>query len=150
MHQIESEGRNARQQRRDAVKRREFIAAGAAAGWLSLGHAARAEDEMRVTLTNDLWAIVLEPRTLRIMASPVGREAVTLSVGTSPGNVDDLVHGEAKASWTLRRGAAAYRLSCELRGRDLELAITALQPGLLTILSQPASALGRGAMLPIA
>jgi hypothetical protein len=97
-------------------------------------------------LENPLWRIELDPATLAIRATPSGQAPVQASSGVAARAVSDLAQSAQQASWQW----GAFRVTASLAQRDLMLAITAREPGELTILQQPASALGKGLIWPLA
>ncbi|MDY7530280.1 glycoside hydrolase [Pseudomonas sp. Bout1] len=99
-------------------------------------------------LENNLWRIELDPATLAIRAKPADHDAVQASDGVDAHTVGQLTQSAKHASWQWDDGA--YRLSATLDQRDLALTITARGAGELAILRQPASAMGRGLIWPLA
>ena len=99
-------------------------------------------------LENALWRIELDPATLAIRVTPKGQPAIQASSGVAARAVSQLEHSNQQASWQWDEGA--FRVSASLEQRDLAIAVTARQAGELPILVQPASALGRGLMWPLA
>ncbi|PRD42890.1 hypothetical protein C5748_14025 [Phyllobacterium phragmitis] len=101
-----------------------------------------------VTLQNDAWSVTLEPETLGIGARPAGKSTVGVSTGGSIHSVKGLEAGPDHASW--RWDSGAYMVSARLSGADLLLSIAAKKAGSLPILRQPASAMGKGLIFPLA
>ena len=101
-----------------------------------------------VTLHNDIWSVTLEPETLGIEAQPVNERAVNLSTGVLPHAVDGLKAGSDYANWRWDDGA--HTISVRLDGADLSFSIDAKKAGSLTLLHQPASAMGKGLIFPLA
>jgi len=99
-------------------------------------------------LENAFWRVELDPATLAIRVTPKGQPAIQASSGVAARAVSQLEHSNQQASWQWDDGA--FRVSASLEQRDLALAVTARQAGELPILVQPASALGRGLMWPLA
>lgn len=101
-----------------------------------------------VTLKNSAWSVTIAPETLGIVAQPTGKPAVDVSTGISPHSVDDLKAGSDQADWHWDSGA--YTISARLNGVDLQLSIAAKQAGPLPLLHQPATAMGKGLIFPLA
>ncbi|MCU1786620.1 glycoside hydrolase [Pseudomonas sp. 13B_2.1_Bac1] len=99
-------------------------------------------------LENALWRVEIEPATLAIRATPNGQPGVEASSGVAARAVSQLEQRDQQASWHWDDGA--FQLSASLEQRDLKLTLRARSPGKLTILQQPASALGKGLMWPLA
>ncbi|KGM34478.1 glycoside hydrolase [Inquilinus limosus] len=101
-----------------------------------------------VVLQGDAWRVELEPATLAISAEPAGEAPVRLSTGGPARRVDDLHAGPDRASWRWDDGS--YQVSADLDGADLTIAITARDAGTLPVLRQPAAAIGKGLVFPLA
>ncbi|AYF51811.1 hypothetical protein DXV65_01075 [Pseudomonas fluorescens] len=99
-------------------------------------------------LENALWRVEIEPATLAIRATPNGQPGVEASSGVAARAVSQLEQRDQQASWHWDDGA--FQVSASLEQRDLKLTLRARSPGKLTILQQPASALGKGLMWPLA
>lgn len=99
-------------------------------------------------LENTLWRVDIEPATLAIRVTPNGQPGVEASSGVEARAVSQLEQRDQQASWHWDDGA--FRVSASLEQRDLKLTLRAREPGKLTILQQPASALGKGLMWPLA
>lgn len=99
-------------------------------------------------LENALWRVEIEPATLAIRVTPNGQPGVEASSGVEARSVSQLEQRDQQASWHWDDGA--FRVSASLEQRDLKLTLRAREPGKLTILQQPASALGKGLMWPLA
>lgn len=99
-------------------------------------------------LENPLWRVELDPATLAIRVTPSGQPQVQASNGVAARAVSQLAQNDQQVSWQWDDGA--YRVSASLEQRDLLLSITAREAGELPILVQPASALGKGLMWPLA
>ena len=97
-------------------------------------------------LENPLWRIELDPATLAIRVTPNGQAPVQASSGVAARAVSELAQDTQQASWQW----GAFRVTASLAQRDLMLAITAREPGESPILQQPASALGKGLIWPLA
>ncbi|KMN29758.1 hypothetical protein VI26_22600 [Chromobacterium sp. LK1] len=101
-----------------------------------------------VLLQNAQWRIELEPATLALTATPAGQAALPLSSGLTPRSVSGLKSDAQAASWQWEDGR--FQLSAKLDGADLGLTIAAREPATLELLRQPAAAMGRGLLLPLA
>ncbi|MBI6907304.1 glycoside hydrolase [Pseudomonas palleroniana] len=99
-------------------------------------------------LENSLWRVELDPATLAIRVTPSGQPPVQASSGVAAHAVSQLSHNGQQASW--QWDAGAFHVSATLEQRDLALSIRARDAGLLPILQQPSSALGKGLMWPLA
>ncbi len=99
-------------------------------------------------LENALWRVEIEPATLAIRVTPNGQPGVEASSGVAARAVSQLEQRDQQASWHWDDGA--FRVSASLEQRDLKLTLRARAPGKLTVLQQPASALGKGLMWPLA
>ncbi|MCF5168500.1 glycoside hydrolase [Pseudomonas canadensis] len=99
-------------------------------------------------LENALWRVELDPATLAIRVTPGGQPTIQASSGVAARAVSQLAHSDQQADW--HWGDGAFRVSATLEQRDLALSIRAREPGEIPILQQPASALGKGFMWPLA
>ncbi len=99
-------------------------------------------------LENPLWRVELDAATLAIRATPSGQPAVQVSSGVPARVVSQLVRSDQQADWQWDDGA--FRVRATLEQRDLVVTIQAREPGELPILQQPASALGKGLIWPLA
>ncbi|MBT2370859.1 glycoside hydrolase [Pseudomonas fluorescens] len=99
-------------------------------------------------LENALWRVELDPATLAIRVIPADKQPVQASTGVAAHPVSQLTQSTQQATWQWNDGA--YRLSASLDQRDLALTITARESGELDILQQPASAMGKGLIWPLA
>lgn len=99
-------------------------------------------------LENPLWRVELNPATLAIRATPAQAAPVQASVGVSVHKVSRLVQSANHMEWKWDDGA--WTLSANLNQRDLSLTITARDPGELSFLKQPGSAMGKGLIWPLA
>ena len=99
-------------------------------------------------LENPQWRVELDPATLAIRVTPNGHASVQASSGVQARAVSQLSHTDQQASWHWDEGA--FRISARLEQRDLALSISAREPGPLPILQQPASAVGKGLIWPLA
>jgi hypothetical protein len=101
-----------------------------------------------IVLENALWGVELDPATLAIRVTPNGQAPVQASSGVPGRAVSQFEQNAQQASWQWDDGA--FQVSARLEQRDLALSITAREAGELPILVQPASALGKGLMWPLA
>ncbi|MGF6097124.1 glycoside hydrolase [Pseudomonas sp. 18175] len=99
-------------------------------------------------LQNPQWRVELDPTNLAIRATPTGQAPVQASSGVAARAVSQLSQSAQQADWQWDDGA--FRVSATLEQRDLKLTIRAREPGELSILQQPASAIGKGLMWPLA
>lgn len=99
-------------------------------------------------LENPQWRIELDPANLAVRVTPSGGEPVQASSGVATHKVSQLQQSTQHANWQWDNGA--YRLSATLDQRDLILTITAREAGELEIVRQPASAMGKGLIWPLA
>lgn len=127
------------------MKRRTFLGVSLASAAASTIGAAPTSATVR--LTNDHWALEIDPRTLAIIATPKGSTAITVSSGVAEHNVTNLKVAAGAASW---RWDEALELVCTLAGPDLDIRVQANAPGELELLRQPGPAMGKGLILPIA
>lgn len=101
-----------------------------------------------IVLQNEAWRVELEPATLAIKVEPAGGVKRTLSEGVAPHAVSALEQEAHDALWQWDDGR--YHWLARLEGRDLRLTLNAAAPGRVELLRQPASAMGRGLILPLA
>lgn len=101
-----------------------------------------------IVLQNEAWRVELEPATLAIKVEPAGGGKRTLSDGVAPHAVSALEQEAHNALWQWDDGR--YHWLARLEGRDLRLTLNAAAPGRVELLRQPASAMGRGLILPLA
>jgi hypothetical protein len=101
-----------------------------------------------IVLQNEAWRVELEPATLAIKVEPAGGVKRTLSEGVAPHAVSALEQEAHDALWQWDDGR--YHWLARLEGRDLRLTLNAAAPGRVELLWQPASAMGRGLILPLA
>lgn len=99
-------------------------------------------------LENPQWRVELDPATLALRVTPNGQPSVQASSGVHARAVSQLSHTDQKANWQWDEGA--FRINASLEQRDLVLSISAREPGPLPILQQPASAMGKGLIWPLA
>lgn len=100
------------------------------------------------TLRNADWQVEIDPRTLAIYVQPPGHAAVQVSTGVGPHRVSGVRHADDTLRWLWGKGE--YTLQAVLEGRQLTLTIQARQPGELRFLQQPASAMGKALIWPLA
>ncbi|WP_368671552.1 glycoside hydrolase [Chromobacterium sp. ASV23] len=101
-----------------------------------------------VLLQNAQWRVELEPATLAVSVEPAGDVKRTVSDGVAPQAVSALQQTGETAGWQWDDGR--YRWQAVLDGPDLRLTLQARAPGRLELLRQPAAAMGRGLLLPLA
>ncbi|NMX67670.1 glycoside hydrolase [Pseudomonas sp. WS 5111] len=99
-------------------------------------------------LENAQWRIELDAATLAVRVTPAGGEPVLASSGVAAHEVSQLQQADQQANWQWDKGA--YHLSATLDQRDLILSVTAREAAELDILRQPASAMGKGLIWPLA
>ncbi|MFB3306037.1 glycoside hydrolase [Pseudomonas sp. AMR01] len=99
-------------------------------------------------LENALWRVELDPATLALRVTPAGKTPVQASSGVATHAVSELQTGAEQAAWQWDNGA--YHLTARLERRDLSLTISAREPGQLPLLRQPAEAMGKGLIWPLA
>jgi len=119
------------------------IAAGVAL--VMIGLSAQAAE---VVLRTDAWRVVLDTATLAMTAEVAGEPSIQLSTGGPARSVNDLRVSPEQASW--RWGNGDYQVSAQLAGSDLTLSISAGSAGVLPVLRQPAAAIGKGLIFPLA
>ncbi|OLF56459.1 glycoside hydrolase [Pseudomonas chlororaphis] len=100
------------------------------------------------SLENSLWQVEIDPATLAIRVTPTGQPAVQASAGVDRHRVSALQQTPQRLSWQWDDGA--WSLSATLQQRDLVFSIQAREPGSLAFLRQPASAMGKGLVWPLA
>ena len=99
-------------------------------------------------LENARWRVELDPATLALRVTPAGETSVQASTGVVAHAVTDMQADAEQASWQWDNGA--YHLTARLEQRDLALIIRAREPGELPLLRQPAQAMGKGLIWPLA
>lgn len=97
-------------------------------------------------MANEHWSIAIEPRTLAIAVTTSGGVAVPVSRGAGPHIVSAIESNGRSAAWTWDGG---FKVACVLAGSDLTVRVTARAPGELSLIDQPAEAMGKGLLLPI-
>ncbi|MCU0118393.1 glycoside hydrolase [Pseudomonas sp. B2M1-30] len=115
-----------------------FACAGLSSSWVSAG----------TVLENPLWRVELDPATLSIRVTPAQEKPVQASAGVDPHTVSRLTQSATHADWQWDDGA--WTLSARLDQRDLSLSIRARDPGELSFLRQPGSAMGKGLIWALA
>lgn len=125
------------------MRRRDFLCTTLAAA--GLAPAARAVGPA-AAFSNDHWQVQIDPATLAIHLTAKGQTALTVSDGLPARPVADLKPSRYAAQWTW----GTVRVTAALSGRDLDLTFTAEKPETLELLRQPAAAMGRGLILPLA
>ncbi|MHC8356390.1 glycoside hydrolase [Pseudomonas sp. LB3P81] len=101
-----------------------------------------------IVLENPLWRVELNPATLAIRVIPAQHSPVQASEGVTGHKVGDFKTSANRLDWQWDNGA--WTLSAVLDQRDLSLSITARDPGELSFLKQPGSAMGKGLIWPLA
>lgn len=101
-----------------------------------------------IVLENPLWRVELDPATLAVRATPAYDLPVQPSAGVPEHKVSHLVQTANRIDWQWDDGA--WTLSAILDQRDLSLSITARDPGELSFLRQPGSAMDKGLIWPLA
>ena len=101
-----------------------------------------------IVLENPLWRVELDPATLAVRATPAHNLPVQPSAGVPGHKVSHLVQTASRIDWLWDDGA--WTLSAVLDQRDLSLSIIARDPGELSFLRQPGSAMGKGLIWPLA
>ena len=99
-------------------------------------------------LSNEHWRVELDPATLGIRVQPTGQSSVQVSQGVDPHPVRRLEKTGEQLSWQWSDGA--WTLQARLLRRELLLTINARDPGVLTLLNQPGSAMGNALIWPLA
>ncbi|ATP28048.1 hypothetical protein CR207_06400 [Chromobacterium violaceum] len=101
-----------------------------------------------LVLQNPEWKVELEPATLALKVTPAGEPARRVSDGVPARKVSALRQDDQSADWQWDDGR--YRWQARLSGRDLTLILNAKAPGRVELLRQPAAAMGKGLLLPLA
>lgn len=125
------------------MRRRDFLCTTLAS--VALAPLARAATT-DVGFSNDDWQVRIDPATLEISVTPRNQPALVVSDGFPARAVADLKQTPDAAQW--RWGTV--RVTAALSGRDLNLSFTVEAPETLELLRQPATAMGRGLILPLA
>lgn len=99
-------------------------------------------------LENAHWRVEVEPATLAIRATASGQPTIQASSGVPGHGVQGLEADSSHMSWQWDDGA--WTLRARLTGQELQLTVTAREPGELLVLKQPGSAMGRGLLWPMA
>lgn len=101
-----------------------------------------------LVFSNAHWTVEVDPSNLAIAVAPTASDVIQVSRGSGAHRVSDLRYDQTKARWQWDEGA--WQLRVELQGADLHLQIVARDAGRLTLLDQPAKAMGNGLLLPMA
>jgi len=123
------------------MRRRSFLCT-----TLATAVAPSARAEAAVTLRNDQWQVGIDLATLAINVAPKGQKLLTVSSGFPGRTVADLKRTPASARWTW----GAVRVEAALIGSDLNVSFIVDTAQTLELLHQPAAAMGRGLILPLA
>jgi hypothetical protein len=99
-------------------------------------------------LENAQWHVEIDPATLALRVTPAGEAPVQASSGVTAHAVTELQADAEHVTWQWDNGA--YHLSARLEQRDLALNISTREPGELHLLRQPAEAIGKGLIWPLA
>lgn len=100
------------------------------------------------TLENEHWRVQLDPATLAVRVTPAGQAPVQASRGVRAHRVSQLEHSAAQLTWQWDDGA--WLLEARLAQRELLLTIKARDAGVLELIDQPAAAMGRALIWPLA
>lgn len=99
-----------------------------------------------VLLSNAQWQIRVDPATLAMQVTPAGGDRIVVSQGQKVAqDISGLKHDPQQASWRW----PGFQWTMTLRGADLNLSVQADKASTLSWLQQPASAMGRGMVLPL-
>jgi hypothetical protein len=131
------------------MQRRNFLYASLAAA--TQGAVAWAGNARSTILTGKMWQVDIEPATLKIVVT-LGNRVVVVSQGGRRRRFVDYVKQPSGASWTwpAEGGSGTIHVDYVLKEYELSLTFRAEMPGTLELLHQPAAAMGRGLILPIA
>ena len=99
-------------------------------------------------LENAFWRVEVDAATLAIRVTPALGAPVQASTGARARKVEQLKLSENRIDWQWDEGA--WVLSAVLEQRDLILTIAAREPGELSFLRQPGTAMGNGLIWPLA
>jgi hypothetical protein len=127
------------------MRRRDFLAAGAAAAAGAKPGRLSAQAAGAIRLANPAWSVEIDPQRLAITVVPSGQPAIAVSRGISGHRVEALRHHPLSLSWSWD---SRFDLRCRLAGPDFFLRISARRPGNLQLIDQPASAIGTGLLFP--
>lgn len=100
------------------------------------------------TLQNRFWQVDIDPATLAITVVPGGQPALQASSGVAAHRVSQLRKTPETLAWQWNEGA--WQLQAQLTQRELLLTIKARDPGVLPFLRQPAEAMGKALIWPLA
>ncbi|WP_374337824.1 glycoside hydrolase [Leeia sp.] len=99
-----------------------------------------------VLLSNAQWQIRVDPATLAMQVIPAGGDRIVVSQGQKVAqDISGLKQDQQQASWRW----PGFQWTMTLRGADLNLSVQADKASTLSWLQQPASAMGRGMVLPL-
>lgn len=101
-----------------------------------------------LTLSNAQWSVEVEPATLAVRVTPQGAAPRVASRGGPEHRVSQLQYDASAAQWRWNEGA--WQVQVALSGADLQMSVTARAPGSMLLVDQPASAAGKGWLLPMA
>lgn len=101
-----------------------------------------------LTFSNAQWSVEVEPATLAVRIAPQGAAPRVASRGGPEYRVSQLQYDATSAQWSWNEGA--WKVQVALHGADLAMTVSAREPGSLLLIDQPASAFGRGLLLPMA
>lgn len=101
-----------------------------------------------IELRNDRWQAALDPSTLALSATADGERPVLVSTGGVTHAATVTSATETRADWIWDDGS--YEFSATIEGGDLVLTIRARSEGELSLVRQPAEAMGKGLVLPFA
>ncbi|UTH74701.1 glycoside hydrolase [Chromobacterium sp. IIBBL 290-4] len=101
-----------------------------------------------LSLENQDWRVELDPATLALSVRAGDGPARQLTAAGDAHAVSALKQAGPSASWQWGEGQLSWTAS--LQGHDLLLSARAKAPGEWTLLRQPAAAMGKGLMLPLA
>lgn len=99
-------------------------------------------------LENSLWRVQIDLATLAVGVTPADSPTVQASAGVVAHKVSEQVQRGNRIDWQWDEGA--WSLSVALDQRDLSFSITAREPAELEFLRQPAEAMGKGLIWPLA
>lgn len=130
------------------MKRRQFLATFAAAAVLPPAARALADDPRSALylLKNEDWTAYIDPVTLSLAVHAHEVPVIEVSNGVAGRVASHLSFSHTQLAWTWDGG---YHITITLDGRDLNITVTADKAGTLDLIDQPASATGRGLILPI-
>jgi hypothetical protein len=132
------------------MRRRDFLCTTLAAA--ALAPVAQAANVRSLTFDSESWRVDVEPATLKIAVTPKSQAPVVVSEGLPARQVADFVAAPNGGTWTwLADGERGpVRIKCVHEDREVNLTFTVEKPETLELLRQPAAAMGRGLILPLA